>query len=185
MKAQHTIDDPVEIAGLGLFTGQAATLRFLPAPPDTGVVFVRQDQSQPVRIQAEVNNVAKRLRRTSIRNGSVQIETIEHCMAALAGLGIDNVLVELSGSEIPGLDGSSLPFVEKLKQAGIVEQDKPREVYRIPETVRVAVLVWVRDGVTLGVVVRVAVGAWVGGVEGTAVGVETAATSLHRPPCTV
>jgi len=138
LKAQQTIDEPVEIAGLGLFTGEAATLRFLPAPPGTGVVFVREDQSQPVRIRAEVNNVAKRLRRTSIRNGSVQIETIEHCMSALAGLGIDNVLVELNGSEVPGLDGSSLPFVEKLKEAGIVEQEKPREVYRIPETVRVA-----------------------------------------------
>jgi UDP-3-O-[3-hydroxymyristoyl] N-acetylglucosamine deacetylase/3-hydroxyacyl-[acyl-carrier-protein] dehydratase len=138
LRPQQTIDEPVEIAGLGLFTGEAATLRFLPAPPDTGVVFVREDQNQPVRIQAEVNNVAKRLRRTSIRNGSVQIETIEHCMSALAGLGIDNVLVELNGSEVPGLDGSSLPFVEKLKEAGIVEQDKPREIYRIPETVRVA-----------------------------------------------
>jgi len=138
LRPQKTIDESVEIAGVGLFTGEAATLRFLPAPPDTGVVFVRADQSQPIRIRAEVNNVAKRLRRTSIRNGSCQIETIEHCMAALAGLDIDNVLVELNGNEVPGLDGSSLGFVEKLKEAGIVEQEKPREIYGIPETVRVA-----------------------------------------------
>ena len=138
MKPQQTIDRPVEIAGTGLFTGEQATLRFSPAPPDTGVVFVREDQRPPIEVPACVKNVAKRLRRTSIRNGTVQIETIEHCMSALAGLGIDNVRVELNGNEVPSLDGSSLPFVEKLKEAGIVAQEQPRQVFRIPEMVRVS-----------------------------------------------
>jgi len=138
LKAQRTIDRAVQIAGRGLFTGEDVTLRFRPAPPDTGIVFVRADQRPPVRIPARVDHVAKRLRRTSIRNGSVQIETIEHCMAALAGLGIDNVEVELIGNEVPSLDGSCLPFVEHLKQAGVVDQDQPRRIYRISQTVRVS-----------------------------------------------
>ena len=128
----------MELSGRGSFTGEPAVLRFRPADADTGVVFVREDQDPTTRIPARVENVAKRLRRTSIRNGTVQIETIEHCMSALAGLGIDNVIVELNATEVPGLDGSSEPFVAKLKEAGIVALDKPREVFRIPETVRVA-----------------------------------------------
>ena len=82
--------------------------------------------------------MGKRLRRTSLRNGTVQIETIEHCMSALAGMGIDNVYVQLNAGEVPAMDGSSLPFVEKLKDAGIVALDQPRHVFRVPETVRVA-----------------------------------------------
>ena len=101
MKAQRTIDRTVEIAGRGLFTGEEVTLRFRPAPPDTGVVFVREDQRPPIRIAACVDNVAKRLRRTSIRNGSVQIETIEHCMSALAGLGLVTSVEEVDSTE-PG-----------------------------------------------------------------------------------
>lgn len=138
MKPQQTISNPVEVAGRGLFTGEPAVLRFQPAPADTGIVFVRDDQTPPIHIPARVENVAKRLRRTSIRNGTVQIETIEHCMSALAGMGIDNAFVALNGNEVPSMDGSCMPFVEKLKDAGIVALDKPREVFRIPETIRVA-----------------------------------------------
>jgi UDP-3-O-[3-hydroxymyristoyl] N-acetylglucosamine deacetylase / 3-hydroxyacyl-[acyl-carrier-protein] dehydratase len=113
-------------------------MRFMPAPADTGVVFIREDQNPSIEIPARVDNVAKRLRRTSLRNGTVQIETIEHCMSALAGLGIDNVFVQLNANEVPAMDGSSQPFVEKLKQAGIVPLDEPRSVFRITEPVRVA-----------------------------------------------
>ena len=105
---------------------------------DTGIVFVRNDQKPAVQIRARVENVAKRLRRTSIRNGSVQIETIEHCMSALAGLGIDNIYVSLNANEVPAMDGSSRMFVEKLLEAGIRTLEKPREVFRVPQTVRVA-----------------------------------------------
>jgi UDP-3-O-[3-hydroxymyristoyl] N-acetylglucosamine deacetylase/3-hydroxyacyl-[acyl-carrier-protein] dehydratase len=138
LKPQQTIRNPVELTGRGLFTGEPSVLRFQPAPANTGVVFVRDDQTPPIRIPARVDNVCKRLRRTSIRNGTVQIETIEHCMSALAGLGVDNVFVELNANEVPAMDGSSRLFVESLKQAGIVELDQPRQVFRIPETVRVA-----------------------------------------------
>jgi len=138
LKPQQTIDKPVELSGRGLFTGEPATLRFQPAPADTGIVFVRYDQKPPIHIPGVVESVAKRMRRTSIRNGSVQIETIEHCMSALAGLGIDNVYVELNANEVPAMDGSSRVFFEKLKESGIRTLDKPREVFRVPETVRVA-----------------------------------------------
>ncbi|MEP0843334.1 MAG: UDP-3-O-[3-hydroxymyristoyl] N-acetylglucosamine deacetylase [Phycisphaerae bacterium] len=138
MKPQQTIHSPVELSGRGLFTGEPAVLRFQPAPADTGIVFVRDDQNPPIQIPARVENVAKRLRRTSLRNGTVQIETIEHCMSALAGMGVDNAFVSLNGNEVPAMDGSSLAFVEKLKESGIVALDKPRQVFRVPETVRVA-----------------------------------------------
>jgi len=137
LRPQQTIEIPVELTGRGLFTGEEGHIRFLPGAPDTGIVFVREDQSPPVRIAARVENVAKRLRRTSIRNGTVEIETIEHCMSALAGLGIDNAVVELNSNEVPAMDGSSRAFVEKIREAGIVQQDKLREVFRITETVRV------------------------------------------------
>lgn len=138
MKPQQTINSPVELAGRGLFTGEPAVLRILPAAADAGIVFVRCDQNPPISIPARVENVAKRLRRTSIRNGTVQIETIEHCMSALAGVGIDNAVVELNASEVPSFDGSGLPFVEKIKEAGIAPLDRPRDIFRIPEYVRVS-----------------------------------------------
>jgi UDP-3-O-[3-hydroxymyristoyl] N-acetylglucosamine deacetylase / 3-hydroxyacyl-[acyl-carrier-protein] dehydratase len=138
LRPQQTIRNPVELTGRGLFTGEQAVVRFLPAEPDSGVVFMRGDQNPPIQIRAVVENVAKRLRRTSLRNGTIQIETIEHCMSALAGMGIDNVIVELNANEMPSFDGSCAPVVAKLKEAGIVAQDRNRQVFRIPETVRVA-----------------------------------------------
>ncbi len=138
MNPQRTIEREVEIAGRGMFTGEPVVMRLVPAMADTGVVFVRCDQEPPIRISAVVENVAKRLRRTSIRNGTVQIETIEHCLSALSGLGVDNIEIQLNANELPSTDGSCRLFVEKLKEAGVVPLDKPRGVYRIPETVRVA-----------------------------------------------
>ncbi|UCD30458.1 MAG: UDP-3-O-[3-hydroxymyristoyl] N-acetylglucosamine deacetylase [Planctomycetota bacterium] len=137
LKQQQTIRNPVELSGRGLFTGEQAVMRFKPAEADTGIVFIRQDQNPQVEVPAIVENVAKRLRRTSIRNGTVQIETVEHCLSALAGLEIDNIYIEMSANEVPAFDGSCLPFVEKIKEAQIVELDKPRQIFRIPDTVRV------------------------------------------------
>ena len=137
MKAQRTIVEPVELSGRGLFTGAQSTLRFRPAGPYSGISFVRVDQPDAIRIPARVENVSKRARRTSLRNGTVSIETIEHCLSACAGLGIDNLDIEVSGDELPAGDGSCLPFVNTLTQAGIREQDAPREEFRVPEVVRV------------------------------------------------
>jgi UDP-3-O-[3-hydroxymyristoyl] N-acetylglucosamine deacetylase/3-hydroxyacyl-[acyl-carrier-protein] dehydratase len=112
-------------------------VRLRPAPPDTGICFVRTDQSPPIRIAALVENVSKRARRTSLRNGTVAIETVEHCLSACAGLDVDNLQIELNGNELPGLDGSSLAFVEKLRAAGIHSQDRERVPFKISQVVRV------------------------------------------------
>lgn len=138
MKAQQTIERPVELKGRGLFTGEEVSLRFKPAPPNAGIAFVRADAATPTRIRAHVANVAKRARRTSLRNGTMSIETVEHCLAALLGLGIDNLEIELNGGELPGGDGSSRCFIECLQPAGIQRQDAPRKPIVIAETVRVS-----------------------------------------------
>lgn len=138
MKPQCTIERTAEIRGRGLFTGEQVTLRFHPAPADSGIVFVRADAPSPVRIPAHVENVTKRSRRTSLRNGTLSIETVEHCLAAMHGLGIDNVEIELAGGELPGGDGSSQVFVEALQGAGIVDLAAERHPLVIDQTIRVA-----------------------------------------------
>ncbi len=135
---QHTIAEPASIDGPGLFMSQPASVRFKPAPANHGVVFVRTDVSesgQPVRIPALVSNVAKRARRTTLQRGAVAIETCEHCLSAVAGLNIDNLIIEINGPELPGVDGSAQPFVDVLNKAGLVEQDQPRRILEVTEPV--------------------------------------------------
>lgn len=134
---QQTIQNPVEIHGRGLFTGEEVTARFRPAPPDSGIVFVRRDAESPVRIRAHVSNVTKRARRTSLRNGTLAVETVEHCMAALHGLGIHNLEIELDGSELPAGDGSSQCFVDMIRSAGIAEQEEQCRPLVVRQTLRV------------------------------------------------
>ncbi len=137
---QKTILHEVSVAGRGLFTGESTTATFKPAPVGHGVVFVRTDLGRQVRIPALVQHITKRTRRSTLRNGADSIETIEHCMAALAGLGLDNMEVQVSGGELPGVDGSCLPFVEALQSAGIVDQPAERQFLRVIEPIEV------RDG---------------------------------------
>jgi len=107
LKLQTTIKGEEKLAGKGLFGGEEARVTFRPAPEDAGVVFVRTDVAGAVRIPAVVPNVAERSRRTSIKKGEVSVETVEHCMAAISALEIDNLLVEIDGPELPALDCSS------------------------------------------------------------------------------
>ncbi len=137
MSQQQTITTETEVSGRGLFTGGPVTLRFKPAPPGTGVTFVRTDQPEPVHIAARVENLTKRARRTSIRNGTAAIETVEHCLAAVRGLSVDNLIIELDNAEVPAADGSALPFIEALQKAGIDEQPAEREYLPVLEPVRV------------------------------------------------
>ncbi len=137
MKAQRTILKPAEISGRGLFTGTLSTMRVRPAEPYSGITFIRTDQPTPIRIPADVDHVSKRARRTSLRNGTVTIETIEHCLSACSGMGIDNLDIELTGDELPAGDGSSMVFVNMLTEAGSREQDANCEEYVIPEVIRV------------------------------------------------
>jgi UDP-3-O-[3-hydroxymyristoyl] N-acetylglucosamine deacetylase/3-hydroxyacyl-[acyl-carrier-protein] dehydratase len=137
-KRQHTIAREVRVTGRGLFTGLPVNLAFKPAPVGSGVTFVRSDQPGPIRIAANIENLTRRARRTALRNGTVSIETVEHCLAALRGMEIDNVIVELDNTEVPAADGSSQPFVEALETAGVVEQDAERDTLAVLAPVRVA-----------------------------------------------
>jgi UDP-3-O-[3-hydroxymyristoyl] N-acetylglucosamine deacetylase/3-hydroxyacyl-[acyl-carrier-protein] dehydratase len=121
---QRTISKEVSLAGPGLFSGESATLTFAPAENDAGNTFHREQEGKAATNPALVENVLKRPRRTCLRNGTLLVETVEHCMAALSGLGIDNAVVKVSGGnvgEIPGGDGSSRPFVDAIKSAGVRE----------------------------------------------------------------
>ena len=123
---QKTIIREVSLSGPGLFSGETATLTLQPAEAGTGITFVREQDGKVATISALVANVLKRPRRTCLRNGTLLVETVEHCMAALSGMGIDNAVVRVSGGnvgEVPAGDGSSKPFVEMLQEAGVAEQD--------------------------------------------------------------
>jgi len=126
---QRTVAADVCINGVGIHTGQAVTLRVTPGASDTGIVFVRTDlphrPSIPVKT-AKILHVDKSVRRTTIAKDDAEVQTVEHFMAALWGMGIDNACVEVSGVELPGGDGSAAPFVQRLKAAGTTEQDAPR-----------------------------------------------------------
>ncbi|MCK4342803.1 MAG: UDP-3-O-[3-hydroxymyristoyl] N-acetylglucosamine deacetylase [Phycisphaerae bacterium] len=138
MSQQQTIQREVELTGRGLFTGFPVTVRFKPADPGSGIAFLRTDQPDSVRIAARLENLTKRARRTSLRNGTAAIETVEHCLAATRGLGIDNLLIEMDNAELPALDGSSQPYVELLQAAGIAEQDPERQYIRINQPIRMS-----------------------------------------------
>jgi UDP-3-O-[3-hydroxymyristoyl] N-acetylglucosamine deacetylase/3-hydroxyacyl-[acyl-carrier-protein] dehydratase len=132
---QQTLAAPVAISGQGLLLGEMATATIQPAPPDHGIVFERTDVDPPVRIPAQVRFVAQRARRTTLRVDGATLETVEHCLSALAGLHIDNALIQVSGPELPCGDGSASPFVEPILRAGMVSQDAPRRIYRIVEPI--------------------------------------------------
>ncbi len=139
---QKTISREVTLAGRGLFSGEPATLTFAPAGPGAGITFVRRQGEREATIPALVHNVMKQPRRTCLRNGSLRVETVEHCMAALAGLGISNAAVTLNGGtsgELPGGDGSSRFFVEALHDAGIAEQEAEVEPLVIKRPVQVSI----------------------------------------------
>jgi UDP-3-O-[3-hydroxymyristoyl] N-acetylglucosamine deacetylase/3-hydroxyacyl-[acyl-carrier-protein] dehydratase len=134
---QRTISLEAEIEGHGLFSGQTVHVRMKPAPANTGLVFTRTDLGPTATVSATIQSVVRRFQRTTLANGEVCVETVEHLLAALAGLGIDNLYVDLSGSELPACDGSAADYARLLRQAGIVEQDAERPVLKIIEPVTV------------------------------------------------
>ena len=135
MKLQRTIKTDAKLSGKGLFGGKEAKITFRPADTDSGVVFVRTDTPEPVRIGALVSNVAERSRRTAIKKGSVSVETVEHCLAAVNALGIDNLTIEIDGPELPAGDCSCVEFMKALKRCEIVEQDTARKEFVIQEPI--------------------------------------------------
>jgi UDP-3-O-[3-hydroxymyristoyl] N-acetylglucosamine deacetylase/3-hydroxyacyl-[acyl-carrier-protein] dehydratase len=132
---QRTIGRSVSFTGVGLHTGEPATVAFHPAEPGAGVTFVRGDLPGQPAVPVSSESAAGEcdaLRRTVLRRGPAEVHTVEHVLAALQGLGIDNVRLELTGREVPEpSDGSAAPFVELLEQAGVVEQPAPRDEFVI------------------------------------------------------
>ncbi len=132
---QQTIAKPVAVSGKGLLSGEGVDLVISPAKAGEGIMFERTDIEPPIQIHAVVANATDRARRTTITNGDVTIDTIEHLMSALCGLGIDNATIRLDGPEVPCGDGSAMLFVDPLLQAGTVEQDQPRRIFQIVEPI--------------------------------------------------
>ena len=125
---QKTISRSVSCSGIGIHSGEPARLTFKPAEVNTGIQFVRADLKGKPRIPAIIDHVNSIKRGTALGIGEVKVYTVEHVLAAVSGLGIDNLLIEVRGVEIPAADGSSSIFVQLLEKAGIVEQDAPRKV---------------------------------------------------------
>jgi UDP-3-O-[3-hydroxymyristoyl] N-acetylglucosamine deacetylase/3-hydroxyacyl-[acyl-carrier-protein] dehydratase len=138
MDRQKTILREVEVSGIGLHTAGKVNLLFKPAAADSGIIFVRTDMGGDAQIKVGVDVLlpqGRSPRRTSLSSGTVEVHTVEHLMATLAGMKIDNLIIEMDNAEIPGLDGSSLNFVEALSKAGIKELERPRQYQLIREPV--------------------------------------------------
>jgi UDP-3-O-acyl N-acetylglucosamine deacetylase len=137
-RLQRTLVRPAEVSGTGFLTGADVRLRFHPAPPGTGLLFVRTDLDPPAYIPARVDWVTDTRRRTTLGRPPAQVGLVEHVLAALGGLRVDNCYVELDAPEPPGLDGSARGFVDALVRAGVAPQDAPRPVWAVDEPVVVA-----------------------------------------------
>ena len=134
---QRTITHKVSASGISLHSGENVEISFLPAAADAGIVFRRIDLDSSPELKADYKLVSDLLRNTTIGSGYLKISTVEHVLSALRGMGIDNVVVELNGSEPPIFDGSARRFVELIHEAVPVEQDKKRRVIELKETVSV------------------------------------------------
>ncbi len=131
MLHQQTLNRPASFAGIGLHSGNRVTMNFLPAEPNTGVRFRRIDLEGHPEIEARIDNVVENNRSTTLARGNTRIHTVEHVLAAFAGYGIDNAIVELDANEPPIADGSSREFCRMIQSAGIIPQSEPREPYTV------------------------------------------------------
>lgn len=134
---QRTIKNVIRATGVGLHSGEKVYLTLRPAPADNGILFRRVDLNPIVEIPANADLVAETTLCTGLAQSGAKVQTVEHLMSALAGLGIDNIFVDLSAAEVPIMDGSAGPFVFLLQSAGIVEQVAPKRFIRIKRPVEV------------------------------------------------
>ena len=140
MLKQRTIKAVIKATGIGLHSGKKVLMSLRPAPIDTGIIFRRVDLAAPVDIRASAVAVTDTRLCSALEGGGAKVATVEHLMSALAGLGIDNLYIDLSGPEVPIMDGSAAPFVFLLQSAGLDEQNAPKRFFRIRRPVEV------RDG---------------------------------------
>lgn len=137
MIRQRTLKNEIKATGVGLHTGEKVYLTLKPAPEDNGIVFKRVDLDPVVEIPAKAENVGETTLSTSLVSGDVKVSTVEHLLSAMAGLGIDNAIIELTAGEVPIMDGSAGPFVFLIQSAGIREQLAPKKFIRIKKEVSV------------------------------------------------
>jgi UDP-3-O-[3-hydroxymyristoyl] N-acetylglucosamine deacetylase len=141
MLAQRTLESVTRAVGLGVHSGQKVELTLRPAPPDSGIVFRRIDLPAPVDIAVSVQSVSDTRMATTIspggQPGQPMVQTIEHLLSACAGLGLDNLVIDISGEEVPVLDGSAASFVYLLQGAGIALQDAPKRFLRVLKPVQI------------------------------------------------
>jgi UDP-3-O-[3-hydroxymyristoyl] N-acetylglucosamine deacetylase len=137
MIKQRTLKNSIRATGVGLHTGEKIYLTLRPAAVNTGIVFRRIDLDTPVEIKADPHNVGDTGMATTLVKADVRISTVEHLLSAIAGMGIDNVYVDLSAPEVPIMDGSAGPFVFLVQSAGVIEQNAPKRFIRIKRSVKV------------------------------------------------
>ena len=138
MIRQRTLKNSIKATGIGLHTGQKVYLTLLPAAVNSGIVFRRTDLSPVIDIAACTENVIDTTLSTNLGKDGVRVATVEHLLSALAGLGIDNAVIELSSEEVPIMDGSAAPFVFLIQSAGIEEQNSPKQFIRIKKEITVS-----------------------------------------------
>ena len=132
---QQTIQKSVSLGGVGLHSGKEVTMTFKPAQTNHGVKFQRIDLDESPILHADVTRVISTNRGTTIKQGDAQVSTVEHALSALLGMSIDNVLIQIDGPEVPIMDGSAQPFIDKFLEAGVLEQDEDREYFEILEPI--------------------------------------------------
>lgn len=132
---QHTIKEPISISGAGIHTGQSVTINILPAEPNAGIIFKRVDLPGKPTVKADVDYVVETNRSTTLEHNGARVSTIEHLMAAMVGMQVDNALIEIDGEEVPILDGSSQPFVEAFEKVGVVQQNAEKIYYTIEHNI--------------------------------------------------
>lgn len=137
MVAQRTIKNEVRAIGVGVHSGGEISMVLRPAPVDTGILFRRVDQDPIIEIPAKADNVCETAFCTTLCKGDIKIATVEHLLAALSGLGIDNLIVDINGAEVPIMDGSASDFVFLLRSAGFQEQSSPKKFIQITKPIRV------------------------------------------------
>ncbi|MFQ3578426.1 MAG: UDP-3-O-acyl-N-acetylglucosamine deacetylase, partial [Verrucomicrobiia bacterium] len=134
---QRTVKQPATLIGVSLHTGEHVTLTLRPAPPNHGIKFKRKDLPDEPTISASIDNVRMVERATTLEEGNIKVHTVEHMLSALAGLQVDNAIVEMDANEPPIADGSARPYVELIEKAGIEEQDAPRRIFDIREPISI------------------------------------------------
>src|SRR5216117_4410586 len=137
LELQHTVGKTASLSGTSLHTGEKVTLKLHPAPVDHGIKFRRKDLQEEPTIDAKIDNLKMVERATTIGEGSMRVHTVEHVLAALWAMGVDNAVVEMDANEPPIGDGSAQPYVDLIKKAGVTVQEEPQKFFDVREPMHV------------------------------------------------